>query len=184
MAQAGSIQTLSGPATARTPQGQVRELHVGDIVYENELIQTSNGAHITIILNNGDLIRLAQNAEVLLDASVGGPLDKYDAIVHDVEALQNALLNNEDIIEEQDTAIGETESAYYYDDPYYSGDASKGQVGSYLLGAENDTAGQTFGPLVVDDNNNDVDAPLPATGAPTVTPVNDAPVAGDDSFTV
>jgi hypothetical protein len=52
MAQAGRIQTLSGPVTARTPQGQVRELHVGDIVYENELIETSNGAQITIVLNN------------------------------------------------------------------------------------------------------------------------------------
>ncbi|MBC2733980.1 MAG: cadherin-like domain-containing protein, partial [Desulfobacteraceae bacterium] len=104
-------------------------------------------------------------------------------MVHDVEALQNALLNNEDIIEEQDTAIGETESAYYYDDPYYSGDASKGQVGSYLLDAENDTAGQTFGPLIADDNDNEADVPPPAAGVPTVPPGNNAPVATNDTTT-
>ena len=152
MAQAGSIQTISGPATATTPQGQVRELHVGDIVYENEFIETSNGAQISIVLNDGNIVRLTQNSEVLLDASVGGPIDKYDAIVHDVEALQNALLNNEDIDEEKlDTAIGEEESGYYYDDAYHHGDASKGQVGSYLLDSENDAAAQTFDPPIVND---------------------------------
>ena len=120
MAQAGSVQTISGLVTARTPQGQVRELHIGDIVYENELIETSNGAQIVIALNDGDVIRLAQNSEVLIDASVGGPIDQYDAIVHDVEALQNALLNNEAIDEEDlETALGETQSAYYYDDQFH-----------------------------------------------------------------
>ena len=44
MAKAGSIQTVTGPVTARTPEGQTRELLPGDFVYENELIETPAGS--------------------------------------------------------------------------------------------------------------------------------------------
>ena len=144
MAQAGSIQSLSGLVTARTSQGQIRELHIGDILYENELIETTDGAYITIALNAGNLIRLTPNSELLLDESVDSPIDIYDAIVHDVEALQNALVNNEDISEEQQfTALGEQDT-HDYDFDYHHGDESKGQVGSYLLDVENAPEAQTF----------------------------------------
>ena len=187
MAQAGSVQTIAGSVTARTSQGQVRQLFVGDIVYENELIQTSDGAQITIVLNDGDLIRLVQNSEVLLDASVGGPIDQYDAIVHDVEALQNALLNNEDIDEEDlETALGETQSAYYYDDAIIEGDESRGEVGSYLLDAEDDTQESTFEPPIIDDDEVDEDQSqattpsAPPTTLPTAAITLDTEITADD----
>ena len=144
MAQAGSIQSLSGVVTARTSTGQIRELHIGDIVYENELIETGDGSFITISLNDGNLIRLTPNSELLLDESVSTPIDVYDAIVHDVEALQNALLNDEDISElEEETAIGE-HTAHDYDFDYHHGDESKGKVGSYLLDVEKDPEKQSI----------------------------------------
>ena len=97
MAKAGSIQAVTGSVLAHNAQGQVRELKVGDIVYENELIETPAGTHVAILLDNGNVINLSELSTVVLDETVTDKVDAYDAIVHEVEMLQNLIESDEDI---------------------------------------------------------------------------------------
>jgi hypothetical protein len=137
MAQTGIIKETSGSVIARTPQGQTRNLKAGDIVYENELIETSGTSRVVISLDNGNTINLGENATVLLDETVDGKVDVYDAIIHDVDMMQSALETGEDIDElEEETALGETIVEHDYDIDYYSGDDSSGLVGIYLIYVE------------------------------------------------
>ena len=175
MAQAGIVQTLSGSVFARTPQGQVRELKVGDLVFENELIETSNASHIVIALQNGNTINLVENSKILIDETVLGKVEEYDAIVHDVDVLQNALENGQDISElEEETAVGEMDDSYDYTVDYYAGDNSSGQVGSYLIDVDTAFDNETFDPFIINDNAAD------QTITPEPAIYLDASVTADD----
>ncbi|MBU1171584.1 MAG: retention module-containing protein, partial [Proteobacteria bacterium] len=175
MAQAGIIQTLSGSVIARTPQGQVRELKTGDLVFENELIETSNASHIVISLVNGNIINLDENAKILIDETVIGKVDVYDAIVHDVDVLQNALENGEDIPDlEKDTAFGEIDDTFDYNVDYYVGDNSSGQVGTYLIDVDTTYSDATYDPFIINTTTTD------QTIIPEPTIVLDVNITPDD----
>ncbi|SHO42519.1 retention module-containing protein, partial [Desulfopila aestuarii] len=149
MTQSGKVQAISGQVTARTPEGQVRELHVGDLVYENEIIETSAGATLSIIQPDGNLLALDANEQLLLDESVNGTIDPTDANVQEVAELQQAIVeaiandqNIDDLLEE--TAAGQETNAgpaggdaYDFRAGYHAGDTSAGSVGAYLLDSEN-----------------------------------------------
>ena len=97
MTQAGRVQESSGLVTAKGLDGQARELKVGDIIYENELVETATGASVSIIQDDGNLIELAADEKLFLDDSVS------DVIAEDVVELQEALtqaLENEGDIED------------------------------------------------------------------------------------
>ena len=66
MTQSGKIQAITGLVTARTPEGRVRELQLGDFVYENEIVETSTGASISIIQEDGNVIALKSNDQIFL----------------------------------------------------------------------------------------------------------------------
>jgi hypothetical protein len=96
MAQAGNIQQISGLVTARTPLGQVRELTAGDLVHENDLIETSDNAGVTVALDSGRIIHLPETAQILIDESVTDVIDARDAtarpaVVQEVEAMQQSV---------------------------------------------------------------------------------------------
>ncbi len=96
MAQAGTIQQISGLVTARTPLGQVRELTAGDLVHENDLIETSDNAGVTVSLDSGRIIHLPETAQILIDESVTDVIDARDAtarpaVVQEVEAMQQSV---------------------------------------------------------------------------------------------
>ena len=133
MAQAGSIKEISGSVSAQSSTGQVRELNVGDIIYENELIVTTGGSRVTIELDNGKTINLSENAQILIDESVIGVVDARDAVVSEVEGLQAALEAGEEIGDEEATAVGEEDDAHDFGLDYYAGDQTRGEVGSYLF---------------------------------------------------
>jgi|GEM_PF-959838 len=137
MAKTGSIQSISGPVTARTPLGEVRELLPGEYVYENELIETPAGSFVTILLDNGKTIHLSESSKVLLDDSVLDQVDPYDAIVHEVEMLQKLIESGAEIDDaELETSLGVADDAFEYDVDYHGGDATRGQVGSRQLDVE------------------------------------------------
>ena len=137
MAKAGSIQSVSGPVTARTPLGEVRELLPGEFVYENELIETPAGSFVTILLDNGNTIHLGESTKVLLDESVLDQVDPYDAIVHEVEMLQKLIESGADLEDaEIETSLGVADDAFEYDVDYYGGDTTRGDVGTRLLDVE------------------------------------------------
>ena len=159
MAQAGSIKEISGSVSARTSQGQVRELNVGDLVYENELIETSDGSRVTIELDNGKTIDLSENAQILIDESVIGVVDARDAVVSEAESMQAALEAGEDITDaEEEIALGEEDDGFDYALPYYAGDQTRGEVGSYLFGTEYGSAEE-----VIPEENGEIEEVVPPT---------------------
>ncbi len=130
MAQSGKIQAITGLVTARTQEGTVRELHVGDVVFENEIIATATGASISIVQEDGNILALTGDDQILLDESVNGSIAPSDAVVQDVADLQEAILqaleNNRDIDEVlEETAAGELDDTYDFRSDYHEGDTTK-----------------------------------------------------------
>ncbi|MCD8566824.1 MAG: retention module-containing protein [Geovibrio sp.] len=141
MAQAGTIKSISGTVTALGADGQVRTLGIGDIVFENEIIQTGIGGSVVITLADNKEISLGENAEMMLDETVIASVESGDASVSDVDALQAALEAGENIDDiEEETAAGEGDQ-FEFLASYYGGDDTAGQVGSYLLDAAEDEGG-------------------------------------------
>ncbi|WP_175470087.1 retention module-containing protein, partial [Desulfoluna spongiiphila] len=166
MAQVGIIASLSGSVTAKTPQGDTRVLAAGDILYENEIIETSNGAVLSIRQNDGTLLELSENSTLVLDETVTDAVDPLDAVISEAEAMQQALESGDEIDDiEQDTSVGEEISdTHDFELASLDGDQSSGEIGSYLIDSDTDTnaAATTYDPFNVDDEN------LPPLVAPTL----------------
>lgn len=130
MAQCGKIQAITGLVTARTAEGDVRELQLGDFVYENEIIETSTGASASILQEDGNVIALRSNDQIYLDESVNGSIAPSDAVVQEVAALQEAIvqaLENGDDIDAlmEEPAAGVLNGTYDFRTDYHAGDATK-----------------------------------------------------------
>uniref|UniRef100_UPI000491F302 retention module-containing protein n=1 Tax=Thiomicrorhabdus chilensis TaxID=63656 RepID=UPI000491F302 len=111
---AGKITAVTGTVQAVNPNtGEVRLLVVGDQVFADEVIITSVTGGVTVDLNNGDLLTLGRNTEMVLDDDVVGlAADSATEGAVDVEALQQALLDG--IIDPEDleaTAAGEGDAS-------------------------------------------------------------------------
>ncbi|WP_320045399.1 retention module-containing protein [uncultured Desulfobacter sp.] len=133
MTHAGIIKAIIGNVSARTPDGQIRQLFVGDVIYENEIIETGAGSGVTIELNDGRTLDLSENSQFAIDETVVTTVDSPNAIVTEVEELQAALEAGEEIPEEE-TEAGEEDEGYIYDLSYYAGHQFGGKVYSYLFG--------------------------------------------------
>ncbi len=143
MAQAGIIKTITGIVNARTSDGQVRQLTAGDKVYENEIIETTAGSKVTIELNDGKTLAMAENDLIALDETVLAAVDAQDAVVTEVDALQAALEAGEEIPEDE-LAAGAEDEGHDYDLAYYAGDQSGGEVGSRLTPTEYGSEDEIF----------------------------------------
>ena len=67
----GKITALTGQATA-TLNGVSRVLHVGDPVYEGEVVVTATGGYVQIAFNSGEDFLVRANETVTLDPTVFG----------------------------------------------------------------------------------------------------------------
>ena len=185
MTQSGKIQAISGLVTARTPEGQVRELQLGDLVYENEIIETSAGASLSLVQEDGNIIALQGNDQIFLDESVTGSINPSDAVIQEVaelqEAIAQALENNTDIDELlDDTAAGGLIDSYDFRSGYYGGDTSKGDVATYLLDPENTPPEQEDELFYDVDEEDDTEPNAPSVLSPdTVTATEDQPLSGN-----
>ena len=185
MAQVGKVQAITGIVTARTENGQVRELQVGDFIYENEIITTSADANLSIVGEDGSVISLAGNDQLLVDESVFGDIDPRDAVIQEVaelqEAIVEALAQNQNIDEiTDDPAAGGLIDSYDFQTTYHAGDDSKGQVGAYLLGSNNETTTYEYNQYIADSPDEEIQAgasPLSSPQAPAIpgTPEATAP---------
>ncbi|MCG2634230.1 MAG: retention module-containing protein [Gammaproteobacteria bacterium] len=98
--QIGIVTKIVGEVTATSATGEIRILTVGDKVFPDEIIETSNGAYVEIQFTDGSKMDLAANSEAMLDAEVfdpdaaGGPA--AGEAVASVEAIQAAILAGED----------------------------------------------------------------------------------------
>nr|MBP7081733.1 retention module-containing protein [Rhodocyclaceae bacterium] len=96
----GKVGTLTGKAFAKAPTGELRELQVGDPVFEGELVVAPPGSKVELAFNNGSSYFIRDNESVTLDGMVfGGRV---------VETTEGALFNGE--IERISSAIEEGDS--------------------------------------------------------------------------
>lgn len=101
--QIGTIKTVVGTVTALMPDGQQRNLQQNDVVFQNELVQTSEFGAVEILLNDGSIVDLGRNSEISLDPSTMSPETPLD----DITAIQQAILDGEDPTQSNDpTAAG------------------------------------------------------------------------------
>nr|WP_320192297.1 retention module-containing protein [uncultured Desulfobacter sp.] len=133
MTHAGIIKAILGNVSARTPDGQIRQLFVGDVIYENEIIETGAGSGVSIELNDGRTLDLSENSQFAINGIVATTVDSHNAFVTEVEELQAALEAGEEIPEEE-TEAGEEDDGYIYDLAYHAGHQFGGKVYSYLFG--------------------------------------------------
>jgi hypothetical protein len=69
--QIGIVQALIGTATAT--DGSIRNLHVGDSVYADELVSTRSGGAVEIEFSDGSVMDLGRDSQALLDNAVFNP---------------------------------------------------------------------------------------------------------------
>ncbi|WP_426106677.1 retention module-containing protein, partial [Massilia sp. TSP1-1-2] len=69
----GKVTLLAGNATARSPDGAVRALHLGDPVYEGDVIVTAQGGKVEIAFDSGRNYLIGANETVTLDGQVFAP---------------------------------------------------------------------------------------------------------------
>ena len=125
--EAGVVKSLSGKAVAIDQNGNERELKIGDIVYMNESIKTSNTADkITIVSNNGKEITIVGDDTLVLNQNTIGAEG-----LASISDLQNAILNGGDLTKFEETAAGGDTAAGGGGDGVSLGDARFAEGGHY-----------------------------------------------------
>lgn len=98
----GSITALIGTATATSLDGTVRNLQVGDKVFQNDIITTGAAGAIEIEFNDGNVMDMGRDSQAVLDSAVFDPdapvaeTAVAEDVFDDIEAIQQALLEGED----------------------------------------------------------------------------------------
>ncbi len=91
--QIGTVSILIGTATATSADGTVRTLHIGDIIYADDLISTGPSAALEITFADGSLMDLGRSSQLVLDDAVYDPNVVAEADVGtDADAIQQAIL--------------------------------------------------------------------------------------------
>ena len=102
--EAGVVKSVTGGSVRalNNATGEVRNLSVGDIVYQNEKIITDSAdSKVTITQTDGKEITLIGKDTITLDQDSGN-----NQTVADISALQQAILNGTDLNALEETAAG------------------------------------------------------------------------------
>ena len=102
--EAGVVKSVTGGSVRalNNATGEVRNLSVGDIVYQNEKIVTDSAdSKVTITQTDGKDITLIGKDTITLDQDSGN-----NQTVADISALQQAILNGTDLNALEETAAG------------------------------------------------------------------------------
>ena len=110
------VAAIQGQAYARGEDGRLRPLHVGDFIYEGEVIVTGAASAVDLVTLDGLPFRLGANEAMVLDAEVVGTEGATEAVVKITDGEFNRLvaaLNEgrslDDLLDE--TAAGNTANA-------------------------------------------------------------------------
>jgi Mg-chelatase subunit ChlD len=100
----GKVASIEGQVFAKGPDGTVRQLKVGDPVYEGDLIQSSANGRVELAFDNGAVYFLRDKESVTLDGMVfGGRLaDAREAALlpgsdGDLEAIARAITDGNNL---------------------------------------------------------------------------------------
>jgi hypothetical protein len=101
----GIVSTVIGNVTVIDINGISRTLQAGDKIFQNDLVSTDLNGAVEISLEDGNIVDIARNSQLLLDENIysgeGSP-----STTDDVELIQQTLLDGED-----PTASGEATAA-------------------------------------------------------------------------
>ena len=177
--EAGVVKSVTGGSVRalNNATGEVRNLSVGDIVYQNEKIITDSAdSKVTITQTDGKEITLIGKDTITLDQDTGN-----NQTVADISALQQAILNGTDLNALEETAAGGPQAGNAGGDGVSLGAASFAEGGHYSNISENfrnlNGSGRNFespissvGGYADGAAGTDVTTPVvPVTPAPTVT---------------
>ena len=107
--EAGVVKSVTGGSVRALNNitGEVRNLNVGDIVYQNEKITTdSSNSKVVITQTDGKDITLLGKDTITLDQSTSNNESFGNETVADISALQQAILNGTDLNALEETAAG------------------------------------------------------------------------------
>ena len=107
--EAGVVKSVTGGSVRALNNitGEVRNLNVGDIVYQNEKITTDNSnSKVVITQTDGKDITLLGKDTITLDQSTSNNESFGNETVADISALQQAILNGTDLNALEETAAG------------------------------------------------------------------------------
>ncbi|MBV0911771.1 Ig-like domain-containing protein [Anianabacter salinae] len=69
----GQVETINGDGSVQRADGTVENLSLGTLVYENDVVQTGNGATVAITFVDGTIFSLASGSRMLLDELIYDP---------------------------------------------------------------------------------------------------------------
>ncbi|MCX4190708.1 retention module-containing protein, partial [Methylophaga sp. OBS3] len=183
----GIIKAIIGTATATSSDGTIRNLQVGDKVYQNDLITTSAAAAIEIEFLDGTTMDMGRSSQAILDLDVFNPNTAttetagVTEVTDDVAAIQQALLDGED-----PTIAGEATAA-----GAGAGEGSEGGhdfvIREYLNPEVTpDNGFDTIGPTIAFENPEELNLIIeedpivepPVNGPPSITPDPETPPEG------
>lgn len=80
----GKVVAIKGSAIIKAADGSQHVLKIGDVIYEKDVIVTSNGSEVELAFDSGRNYLVRSNETLTIDQSVFDP--------NHVEVAQNALL--------------------------------------------------------------------------------------------
>ncbi len=101
----GIVSTVIGNVTVIDINGISRTLQAGDKIFQNDLVSTDLNGAVEISLEDGNIVDIARNSQLLLDENIYSE-QSTPSTTDDVEVIQQALLDGED-----PTASGEATAA-------------------------------------------------------------------------
>ena len=72
------VSAVQGQAFAKNEKGELRPLHVGDVIYEGDVLVTGANGHVELATQDNSHIDLPPNETLMVDAEVAGAI-KPDA---------------------------------------------------------------------------------------------------------
>ncbi|WP_373019970.1 retention module-containing protein [Thiomicrorhabdus sp.] len=105
---AGKVNVVTGFVQAINPNsGEVRILKEGDEVFIGDIILTSAMSGVSIALNNGEILTLGRDTEMLLDEDIlGSSTDPVTENGVDADTLKKAILEGANIENLEETGAG------------------------------------------------------------------------------
>ncbi|EAT98113.1 retention module-containing protein [Campylobacter concisus] len=128
--QVGVIKQISGLVVAVDQNGVSRVLKVGDALYLGEVVKTSSASSKAVVsMDNGKDVTILGDESLKLDENVAA--GQKPNTVADVNDLQKALLNGDDLTKLEETAAGGNAAAAGGGDGVSLGAASFDEGGHY-----------------------------------------------------
>ena len=127
------VKSMDGEgAKAINDLGEVRELHVGDIVYDGEKIVTDGAnSKVTIATTNGKEVTLIGKDSLNLDQEILGGENIGSKTTASIDDLQKAILSGKDLNALEETAAGGNAGGSASGDGVSLGAASFAEGGHY-----------------------------------------------------